>query len=157
VGPPLPMGQYFVGLYNPGDKDAQVYLTATLGLGTTVNDTYDYTSGMGTVIPDDATNGSIITVPMTVTQVVASVNVGLVIQSPRISDYTFTLVSPGGTRVLLMENRGGGDTNGAGGMFVYTNILNSTATGGAAAKTNYLAVDPWAARCRSPITLHGGG
>jgi subtilisin-like proprotein convertase family protein len=142
VGPPLPMGQYFVGLYNPSDSPAEVYLIATLGLGTTVNDTYDYPSGMGTVIPDDATNGSIITVPMTVTQVVASVNVGLVIQSPRISDYTFTLVSPGGTRVLLMENRGGGDTNGAGGMFVYTNILNSTATGGAAANTNYLAVDP---------------
>jgi subtilisin-like proprotein convertase family protein len=139
VGPPLPMGQYFVGLYNPGDKDAQVYLTATLGLGTTVNDTYDYTSGMGTVIPDDATNGSIITVPMTVTQVVASVNVGLVIQSPRISDYTFTLVSPGGTRVLLMENRGGGDTNGAGGMFVYTNIVNSTAAGDWRPQTNTVA------------------
>ncbi len=65
-------------------------------------------------------------------------NVGLVVNSPRISDYTFTLVSPTGQRVLLMENRGGGDTNGAGAVFVYTNVLNATATGGAEANTNYL-------------------
>jgi subtilisin-like proprotein convertase family protein len=138
VGPPLPMGQYFVGLYNPSDSDAEVYLIATLGLGTTVNDTYNYQSDSGTVIPDDATNGSIIVVPVTVTQAVATVSVGLVVQSPRISDYTFTLVSPDGTRVLLMENRGGGDTNGAGSMFVYTNIVNSTAKGDWKPQTNII-------------------
>jgi subtilisin-like proprotein convertase family protein len=151
VGPPLAMGRYFVGLYNPNDQPAEVYLVATLGLGTTVNDTYNYSATSGQPLADDAVTpvqplpnpaalGS--TISVAATQLVASVNVGLVVTSPRISDYTFTLVSPTGQRALLMENRGGGDTNGAGGEFTYTNVLNSTATGNAAANTNTLAVDP---------------
>ena len=56
----------------------------------------------------------------TVTQLVSSVNVGLVVTSPRISDYTFTLVSPTGQRVLLMENRGGDDHQRRGiGVYLY--------------------------------------
>ncbi len=148
VGPPLAMGEYFVGLYNPNTSQSQnVYLSATLGRDANINDVYNFTSGAGQVLPDDAVSaanlgGSLINVPNTVTQLVASVNVGMVIQSPRISDYTFTLISPTGQRVLLMENRGAGDTNGAGLEFIYTNILNTTATGGAAANTNYLPVNP---------------
>jgi len=154
IGPPLAMGRYFIGLYNPNATTAQnVFLSATLGIDTSASDIYDYIAGSGQPLLDDAVtpvppfpnasiSGSTIQVPITVTQQVASVNVGLVVQSPRISDYTFTLVSPTGQRSLLMENRGGGDTNGAGAVFVYTNVLNSTATGGAAANTNYLAVPP---------------
>jgi subtilisin-like proprotein convertase family protein len=147
IGPPLDMGRYFVGLYNPGLSAAtNVFLSATLGINSSASDIYNYTASSGTVLPDDAVSASTIAVPLTVTQLVALVNVGLVIKSPRISDYTFTLVSPTGQRVLLMENRGGSatDTNGysAGEVFVYTNILNSTATGGAAANTNYLTVSP---------------
>jgi len=143
VGPPLSMGKYFVGLYNPNVSLSQsVFISATLGADKSVNDIFNYSSGTSQPLSDDAVTSSTITVPNTVTQLVASVNVGLVIKSPRISDYAFTLVSPTGQRVLLMENRGGNDTNGAGGVFVYTNILNSTAKGGAAANTNYLAVDP---------------
>ncbi len=144
IGPPLAQGRYFVGLYNPDTTISQyVFLVAKLGINQSVNDIFNYSATSGTTLSDDAvTGGSIIAVPNTVTQQVATVNVGLVINSPRISDYTFTLVSPTGQRVLLMENRGGGDTNGAGEEFIYTNVLNSTATGGAAANTNYLAVDP---------------
>ena len=159
VGPPLPMGRYFVGLYNPDVTISQeIYLSATLGVNALVNDIYDYTSGSPVDLPDDAVTpapapidgatpnpvsaGSTIMVPLGVTNLVATMNVGMVINSPRISDYAFTLVSPTGQRVLLMENRGGGGTNGAGLTFVYTNVLNSTATGGAAAQTNYLAVMP---------------
>ena len=127
-------------------------LSASLGISTSANTTFNYASGSGTMLPDDAVTpvpgfpnpaapGSTIAVPLTVTQQVASVNVGLVVASPRLSDYTFTLVSPTGQRVLLMENRGGTDTNGAGSVFVYTNVLNTTATGGAAAQTNTLAVE----------------
>ncbi len=126
-----------------------------------MNNIFDYTSSSGQVLLDDAvtpipgpdpslpvsatnaTSGSYIAVPTGVTNLVASVNVGLVIDSPRISDYAFTLVSPTGQRILLMENRGGGDTNGAGLVFVYTNVLNTTANGGAAPNTNYLAVSPF--------------
>jgi subtilisin-like proprotein convertase family protein len=65
---------------------------------------------------------------ITNTQLIASANVGIVVNHPRISDLTFTLVSPTGQRILLMENRGGYTTNGAGNTFTYTNVLNSTAT-----------------------------
>jgi subtilisin-like proprotein convertase family protein len=158
VGPPLAEGQYFVGLYNPSDISINVLLSASLGINATVNDVFNYTSGSEQLLPDDAVIpvpapvlgstpspgalGATIAVPMTVTQQVASVNVGMVVESPRISDYTFTLVSPTGQRVLLMENRGAGDTNGAGYVFIYTNVLNSTASGNAAAETNYLSVNP---------------
>ena len=50
------------------------------------------------------------------------------------------MVSPTGQRILLMENRGGSTTNGAGGVFLYTNVLNSQALGGASANTNVLTV-----------------
>jgi subtilisin-like proprotein convertase family protein len=152
IGPPLALGQYFIGIYNPNvTVTAQVYISAALGINASANDIFDYTATSGQPLPDDAVTpvppfpnptapGSAI--PVTATQLVASVNVGIVVQSPRISDYTFTLVSPDGQRVLLMENRGGGTTNGAGAVFVYTNVLNATATGGAAANTNYLTVSP---------------
>jgi subtilisin-like proprotein convertase family protein len=160
IGPPLAIGRYFIGIYNPSSTDAtNVFLTISLGANANVNDIFNYTSGTGQSLPDDAVTpqpgqnpavpsqnplmpGSYITVPNTVTDLVTSVNVGIVVDSPRISDYTFTLVSPTGQRILLMENRGGNDTNGAGYSFTYTNVLNSTATGGAAANTNYLAVNP---------------
>jgi subtilisin-like proprotein convertase family protein len=141
VGPPLNAGRYFIGIYNPSQtQTATVYLSATLGFGSTANNTFNYASTGATPLPDDAVIGSTVTVPNTVTQLVSSVNVGMVVNSPRISDLTFTLVSPAGQRILLMENRGGTDTNGAGQTFVYTNVLNTTANGGAAPDTNYLTV-----------------
>jgi subtilisin-like proprotein convertase family protein len=142
VGPPLNLGRYFIGLYNPSASDVTVLLSATLGYGSGANNEFSYASDAPTTLLDDAVSPSTITVPNTVTQLVSSVSVGLVVNSPRISDYTFTLVSPTGQRVLLMENRGGTDTNGAGSVFLYTNVVNSKATGNAAANTNYLAVDP---------------
>jgi len=141
VGPPLNMGRYFYGLYNPDATDStNVWLSYTLGYDSGANNNFDYASGLSTPLLDDAVSTSTITVPNTVTQLISSVSVGLVVNSPRISDLTFTLVSPTGQRVLLMENRGGTDTNGAGMMFVYTNILNTTASGHAAPNTNYLGV-----------------
>jgi subtilisin-like proprotein convertase family protein len=141
VGPPLNPGRYFIGIYNPSQtQTATVYLIARLGYGSTANYTFNYASSGATTLADDAVSASTITVPVTTTQLVSSVSVGMVVNSPRISDLTFTLVSPTGQRVLLMENRGGTDTNGAGQVFVYTNVLTTTATGGAAPDTNYLGV-----------------
>jgi subtilisin-like proprotein convertase family protein len=142
LGPPLSEGRYFVGIYNPDGVSQNVYLSASLGVNASVSDVFNFDSGSTLTLPDDAVTGSVIRVPDLVTQLISSVNVGLVVKSPRISDYTFTLVSPTGQRVLLMENRGAGDTNGAGSTFVFTNILNAIASGGPTANTNYLAVDP---------------
>jgi subtilisin-like proprotein convertase family protein len=59
-------------------------------------------------------------------QPVVSLNVGIEAQDPRISDLVFHLISPNGTRVLLMENRGGTDTNGAGVTVLVTNVVVTT-------------------------------
>jgi subtilisin-like proprotein convertase family protein len=146
VGPPLNLGRYFIGLYNPSLNAATVFLSATLGVSLLPATTYDYTTNPATALLDDAVSlNPALPDPgifVSATQAIASVNVGFVVLSPRISDLTFTLVSPTGQRILLMENRGDDTTNGAGAEFVYTNILNATASGGANPNTNYLAVDP---------------
>ena len=142
VGPPLNLGRYFIGLYNPSGSDVSVLLSATLGFGSGADNNFSFASAAPAALLDDAVSSSSIVVPNTVTQLVASVSVGMVVKTPRISDYTFTLVSPTGQRVLLMENRGGTDTNGAGMEFVYTNVINSTATGDGSPQTNHLQVDP---------------
>ena len=145
VGPPLTQGRYFIGIYNPSTTAAtNVFVSATLGFNSASSTGFGFANNSPSALPVDAVsaaaNGFLITVPNTVTQAVASVNVGMAVSPTQISDYTFTLVSPAGQRVLLMENRGGTDTNGAGGELIYTNVINSTATGGAAANTNYLVV-----------------
>ena len=45
---------------------------------------------------------------------ISSLDVGLLISDPRISDLALTLISPTGTRVLLFEDRGALSTNGLG-------------------------------------------
>ena len=141
IGPPLASGQYFIGIYNPStSQTATVLLSDSLGIASSVNDVYNYSTTNGTQgLLDDA-----VTVDpgvfVAATNLIASVNIGLVVTTPRISDLTFTLVSPTGERALLMENRGSWDTNGAGGVFIYTNVITTSATGGRAPNTNYLAV-----------------
>ncbi len=152
IGPPLDIGNYFIGIYNSSSNvSANVYILAKLGIDKTANDQFTYTdTGPEPIPPDVVTNSSPIFV--SATQLIESVNVGMVVDSPQISDMTFTLVSPTGQRILLMENRGANSTNGAGGVFVYTNILNSTAAGGAAANTNFLSTPGYAITV--PITYN---
>ncbi len=84
-----------------------------MGIDKTANDQFTYTdTGPEFIPPDVVTNSSPIFV--SATQLIESVNVGMVVDSPQISDMTFTLVSPTGQRILLMENRGANSTNGAG-------------------------------------------
>ena len=137
-GPPLIPGTYWIGITNPSSSTVSVYLIATLG-------------GLESVIPpaNTASNGPVLT-PEAVTSTnifistsnatIASVNVGIVATYPRISDLTFTLVSPEGQEVLLMENRGGITTSNAGVEQVFSNIVNSTSTGGPEPSTNYITV-----------------
>ncbi len=138
IGPPLAQGQYFVGLYNPGNTEQSVFISATLGIDASVNNIYNFNSTSGQMLADDAvTAGSVITVPNTVTQLVASVTVGMVVNSPRVSDYTFTLVSPTGERALLMENRGAGTTN-LGHLSYTTNFFGQQTAGGFNGDTNVI-------------------
>ena len=139
-GPPLQPARYWIGVYNPSAVQQDVSVLVKLnGLAAAPQQTDFGTNGP--LLTEDAVTTS--SQFVSATNQILSVNVGMVVSTnARISDYTFTLVSPTGQRVLLMENRGGPGTYGAGSDFVYTNVLNSTATGGAAANTNYLAVDP---------------
>jgi len=150
-GPPLQPARYWVGVYNPDTISHDFYLLAKLG-GSLSSVPPSNLSTNGPVLRNDAVTSDSIFISNT--QLIASVNVGLVVAHPRISDLTFTLVSPTGQRILLMENRGDDSTNGAGSVFTYSNILNSTATGGAAANTNYLAVPNLPGGFTVPITYN---
>ncbi|HEX3857718.1 MAG TPA: LamG-like jellyroll fold domain-containing protein [Verrucomicrobiae bacterium] len=138
-GPPLTPGRYFIGIFNPSlTTTANAFVVTTLSGTASANVPVDFSTN-GPPLLDDAANSSTIFVPTV--QPIASVNVGVVVNHPRISDLTFTLVSPTGQRVLLMENRGGSTTNGAGDVFIATNSFAPvTANGGPAAQTNFLNV-----------------
>ena len=121
VGPPLTPGRYFVGVYNPSSSSADFYVTATLSFSASAIETVDFASSGPVPILDDAVETTSITVPDTDT--IQDFNVGLRVDHPRISDLVFHLISPDGTRYLLMENRGGTSTNGCGISVVTTNIV----------------------------------
>ena len=137
-GPPLQPGRYWVGIYNPSGSPQSVFVLATLG-GGAVSPQQTDAEASGPLLTDDAvtTNSMFVSA----TNQIVSVNVGLVLNHPRISDLSLTLVSPTGQRILLMENRGGYDTNGAGDVYYTTNYFPPvTASGGASANTNFLNV-----------------
>ena len=111
--PPLTAGTYFMGVFNGSGIVQNVTLVATLGLDVAgaVPTTYTSTDTPMPILDDAVTDDSIF-VPVNLP--VVSVNVGMLIQHPRVSDLAITLISPNGTRVLLSENRGGATTNGFG-------------------------------------------
>jgi subtilisin family serine protease/subtilisin-like proprotein convertase family protein len=113
IGPPLTSGRYFFGVYNPSAAVQTVSITATYYLSAAPGQV-DYTSAGLVPILDDAVTMDSIFVPNDA--IISSVDVGLSVEHPRISDLVFHLISPGpdGTRILLVENRGGTDTNGMG-------------------------------------------
>ena len=121
--PPLQPGRYWIGVFNPnaaGSATQTFSLFAAILPANPVGTTADFAATGSTPLLDDAvTNADLfITNPLPV----VSVNVGIEVQDPRLSDLVFYLISPDGTRVLLMENRGGADTNGAGATVVVTNV-----------------------------------
>lgn len=69
---------------------------------------------------------------------IAQLEVGLRIDHPRVSDLAVTLISPRGTRVLLVENRGGTDPNGFGSSLIITNFVPVAANGGPSPQTNHI-------------------
>ena len=71
-------------------------------------------------------------------QEIVSLQVGVRVDHPRVSDLVFHLISPSGTRELLCENRGGLSTNGMGSDTYTTNIVPVSSSGGWQAQTNQI-------------------
>jgi subtilisin-like proprotein convertase family protein len=140
IGPPITPGIYYVGVYNPNAQQQEVLVGAYLPFNTNAiaTVTYDSTDTPIPLLDDAVTTDSIF---VTNTDIIQGINVGLRVDHPRISDLAFTLISPDGSRYLLMENRGGTSTNGCG-VTVYTtnDIANFNAAGTTNASTNIVIV-----------------
>jgi subtilisin-like proprotein convertase family protein/subtilisin family serine protease len=133
--PPLSAGRYFIGIFNPNPTQQTFVYSARLGLGLPpVPLPFNPPIGSNPLLDDAATNYSIL---VTNEALIGQIDVGLRIDHPRVSDLAVTLVSPRGTRVLLVENRGGTDPNGFGSTLTVTNVVPVLVTnGGPLAVTN---------------------
>jgi subtilisin-like proprotein convertase family protein len=132
--PPIQPGRYWVGIYNPSTLPQEKGVGAVILPANPNGATTNLASLGSTTLLDDAVTYSDIFV--TNTQPIVSMNAGIVVQHPRISDLVFYLISPDGTRDLLMENRGGASTNGAGLTIIITNLVNLSANGNSSPSTN---------------------
>ncbi|MCW5555650.1 MAG: S8 family serine peptidase [Verrucomicrobiae bacterium] len=117
--PPLTAGRYFIGLYN-GNPTPQTYVyTAVVELGPEPPPITFQSTGDQPLLDDAVTYSSIF---VNDRARIAEASVGLRVDHPRISDLMFTLISPQGTRVLLMESRGGTNSISAGTGILTTNV-----------------------------------
>ncbi|HUA66101.1 MAG TPA: LamG-like jellyroll fold domain-containing protein [Alphaproteobacteria bacterium] len=130
-GPPLEPQTYYIGLYNPNAIAQTIYLQALLnGPGTPPQPSLFTSTNVVPIINDAVTSSTNTTIFISNTNIISSVNAGFVVQYPRISDLAFTLISPEGQRILLMENRGGPSATNAGGVFYITNSIGTTTANG---------------------------
>jgi subtilisin-like proprotein convertase family protein len=132
--PPLPRGWVYFMFENTSGDAIDVCVTWRVERSTEEPPATLYTSREVVPILDDA----ITTATMRVTnrEAVFSVEAGLRIAHPRVSDLTVTLISPRGTRVLLADGRGYASTNGFGSDLITTNIVPVDSGGGYEASTN---------------------
>jgi subtilisin-like proprotein convertase family protein len=136
--PPLSPGRYYLGLFNTNGDSQTIRLDASLSLDSTgVSPVTVASSRSIRILQDAITNASLF---VSNNQTIASLDVALCVNHPRIADMVFTLLSPNGTRVLLCENRGGTTTNGLGGIVMQTNIFPTRSAGDYNANTNVLHV-----------------
>ncbi|MGA3283012.1 MAG: S8 family serine peptidase [Verrucomicrobiota bacterium] len=137
IGPPLTPGRYFVSIFNPDNIAHDAYLIATLSFSAAAVETVDFRSSGPVPILDDAVTYATIT-NNSRADLIQNFNVGLRVDHPRISDLVFHLISPDGTRYLLMENRGGTSTNGCGATIINSFFGPASSAGGQKAVTNIL-------------------
>jgi subtilisin family serine protease/subtilisin-like proprotein convertase family protein len=136
--PPLNEGRYYIGVLNTNEIPQTMRLGTEVDLDPAGGTSVTYASvGPAPILDDAITNASLF---VTNNQPIASLDVGLLVSHPRVSDMGFTLISPCGTRVMLFENRGGATTNGLGGMVLRTNIFPTRTSGNYFADTNILHV-----------------
>jgi subtilisin-like proprotein convertase family protein len=134
VMPPLNAGHYALHLCNQGPDVITVSNLVVLTANPDPPATFTYQSTNAVPLADDALTSTALYVDRNAP--VSSVDVGLRIVHPRISDLVIHLVSPSGTRVLLDENRGGASAAGMGISTVLTNTTPAYSAGGAAPATN---------------------
>ena len=129
IGPPLTPGRYFYGVFAPCSDTASQSnsVTATYYMGVPPAQVIYNSSGPAPILDDAVITNSIY---VTAVQPVSSVEVALRVDHPRVSDLVFHLTSPDGTRMLLVENRGGTDTNGMGQTLAITNVTPVSSSGG---------------------------
>jgi subtilisin-like proprotein convertase family protein len=136
--PPLSPGRYYLGVFNSNAIPQAIGLDTSVDLAPGGVLPVTYTSaGPTPILADASTNASLF---VSNCQPIASLDVALLVNDPRVSDMVFTLISPAGTRVLLFENRGGATTNGLGGTVIRTNIFPTRTSGNYYADTNTLHV-----------------
>ncbi len=134
--PPLQPGTYYFGVYNPNSTAQQVRIQVRIDIGLDGRGRRDITALGGEPVTDDAVSYAYQYVEQD--QRIAGLEVALAIEHPRVSDLVTHLISPTGKRILLVENRGGLDTNGFGGGTVFTNVFPLTTNGTYQAYTNVL-------------------
>jgi subtilisin-like proprotein convertase family protein len=137
--PPLQVGTYRVQVCNLAAAAMTVNIRAVFGFSqNTIRPVVSDVTTVPVPILDDAVTDIYVT--NNLHDIISSLDVGLLISDPRVSDLAITLISPNGTRVLLFENRGAATTNGLGiGTFdlgvvtnmaaVYTNDFNAAPVG----------------------------
>ena len=135
INSPAP-ARYWVGLYNGSVLQQDFYLIANLGLVTPPAQVIYTSAGPVPILDDAVTTDSMY---VTADQTISSVDVALRVDHPRVSDLVFHLISPDGTRVLLVENRGGTTAN-MGGTIAVTNIVPVSSSGGASASSSIINV-----------------
>lgn len=139
--PPIQPGRYFYEIYNPSLSPAtNVYILATLQYAAVSSGAVFTAPKVPVALQDDAavTNSIVITN----TETIFSAAVGVVLNSPRVSDLTLTLVSPLGQRYTLFENRGGLNATNLGHLNITTNFFGNVSSGSQLGDTNVLGPVP---------------
>jgi len=138
--PPIQPGRYYFEVYNPSTSPAkQVYIIANFQYAA-VSGGATFLSGGAAPLKDDAVVTNSITI--TNTDLIYSAAVGVVVDHPRVSDLTLTLVDPLGERYALFENRGGPNATNLGHLNITTNFFGTVSSGTAVGSTNVLGPVP---------------
>ena len=135
TSPPLTAGRWNIRTVNNTAGLITITNRFTLSYDLSVSDVNFYRTNAAVALLDNYTTNLFINIPDQ--RVIAGVEVGMSIRHPRVSDLRVHVVSPSGTKVLLLENRGG--TNGLttpdffGNFTENTNFTTSVDTNGLAA------------------------
>jgi len=124
--PPLQPGRYYISLFNPGAVPVEYHIRVEFERNLNKVLAADYTDSPEEEISDDARLR--LTNHVDSGLLVSEVQVGLRVDHPRVSDLAFHLISPYGTRVLLVENRGGTNATRLGQQTVTTNFYHVAVT-----------------------------
>jgi subtilisin-like proprotein convertase family protein len=156
--PPLRPATYYAGLFNPNPFPISV--TYRFSLDLLLGGLFTPNPGMtnSTALLDDALTKSVLTV--TNQGRIVGMQMGLKVQHPRLSDLSFSLVSPSGVRSLLMENRGQGSSGFAGVFTEGTNAMEVARFAGVEGftllpTTNYLVLSDFEDSAVGTVTAPG--